>query len=229
MVFMWIDERGSEVLDPAECHRLLALGAKQGLHGHIGIASDGAPLVLPVNYAADGSDVVIRIGEGLFERVEGARLIALQVDGVDAGRAWSVLVRGLAIEDDGDHGGHLPEHFPQPAVTEPGHRIVRIRTDVVTGRRLAAASAPPPGAGRPTARPTPVRASVGDRTGPGGRVDGRSRWGGLVRTWGAHSVSGSNCAERNPSGQGLRSGRRDRCVGTADRRPELPQRWPASS
>ena len=153
MVFMWIDERGSEVLDPAECHRLLALGAKQGLHGHIGIASDGAPLVLPVNYAADGSDVVIRIGEGLFERVEGARLIALQVDGVDAGRAWSVLVRGLAIEDDGEHGGHLPEHFPQPAVTEPGHRIVRIRTDVVTGRRLAAASAPPPGAGPVASRP----------------------------------------------------------------------------
>jgi len=147
MVSMWIDERGSEVLDPAECHRLLALGAKQGLHGHIGIAEDGAPLVLPVNYAADGSDVVLRIGEGLFERVARARLIALQVDGVDAGRVWSVLVRGLATEeDDKEKGGHFPEHLPEPAVTEPGHRVVRIRTDVVTGRRLSTASAPPPGA-----------------------------------------------------------------------------------
>ena len=154
MVSMWIDERGSEVLDPAECHRLLALGAKQGLHGHIGIAEDGAPLVLPVNYAADGSDVVLRIGEGLFERVARARLIALQVDGVDAGRVWSVLVRGLATEEhDKEKGGHFPEHLPEPAVTEPGHRIVRIRTDVVTGRRLAPASAPPPGAGPVASRP----------------------------------------------------------------------------
>src|SRR5664280_2648909 len=175
MVFMWIDERGSEVLDPAECHRLLALGAKQGLHGHIGIASDGAPLVLPVNYAADGSDVVIRIGEGLFERVEGARLIALQVDGVDAGRAWSVLVRGLAIEDDGEHGGHLPEHFPQPAVTEPGHRIVRIRTDVVTGRRPAFqrprgldATGPAPGGGAEAgASRRPARPRYGPRSATG--------------------------------------------------------------
>ena len=53
---MWIDARGSEVLDAPECQRLLAIGAKEGLHGHLGIALDGAPLVLPVNYLVHGPD-----------------------------------------------------------------------------------------------------------------------------------------------------------------------------
>jgi len=138
---MWIDDRGSELLPIPECRRLLALGAKVGLHGHLGITKEGAPLVLPVDYAADGSDVVIRIGEHLFGDVDG-ELAAFQVDnsnyeqaadGTVAEGRWSVLVRGLVTE--------LPDQpaeldLPHPQVAEPGHRLVRVRGDVVTGRRL---------------------------------------------------------------------------------------------
>jgi hypothetical protein len=135
---MLIYERGASVLTRGECRRLLALGSKERRHGHLGIAQLGAPLVLPLDYAVDGPDVVVRIGEGLFARVERAELVAFQVDGETDGHHWSVLVRGLALlEDDEAAVGALPV----PRIASPGHRLVRIRTDVVTGRRFATAAA----------------------------------------------------------------------------------------
>lgn len=130
---MWSDARGSEVLELSECRRLLAVGAKQRLHGHLGIPREGAPLVLPVNYVVHGPDVVIRIGEGMFQDVSGGALISFQVDGVEGGRLWSVLVRGLAIDED---ASSLGPDLPVPEIASPGHRFVRIRSDVVTGRRF---------------------------------------------------------------------------------------------
>ena len=147
MGFVWIDDRGSEVLALPECRRLLAIAAQEHRHGHLGVPQGGAPLVLPVNYAVHGPDVVLRIGEGLFQRVE-TRLVAFQVDGVtqlggvesdQTKHTWSVLVQGLAIEDD----ENVPaRHVPHPEVVDPGQRVVRIRADVVTGRRFP--TAPPP-------------------------------------------------------------------------------------
>ncbi len=143
MESMWVDERGSEVLAVPECRRLLAIGAKEQRHGHLGVPQDGAPLVLPVNYAVHGPDVVLRIGEGLFHQVD-TRLVAFQVDGVSqmgdqSERIWSVLVQGLAIEDD----ENVPtSHVPHSEVVDPGQRVVRIRADVVTGRRFPTSPAP---------------------------------------------------------------------------------------
>jgi pyridoxamine 5'-phosphate oxidase-like protein len=143
---MWIDERGSEVLGHPECRRLLALGAKEHRHGHLGIAGEGAPVVLPVDYAMDDLGIIVRVGEGLFYALAD-RLVAFQVDGRSAvpglcgpedERLWSVLVQGLATEE---AGLTPPIHLPVPEVAEPGHRIVRIRTDVIAGRRLGALSA----------------------------------------------------------------------------------------
>ena len=99
---MWIDDRGSEVLQLPECQRLLAVAAKAHRYGHLGISQSDAPLVLPVDFAVHGPDVLIRVGENLFERMLG-RLVAFEVDGTESGleqgnngsaRAWSVLVRG---------------------------------------------------------------------------------------------------------------------------------------
>ena len=95
---MWIDERGSEVLSIGECRRLLALGAKHHLPGHLGVPTSSAPLVLPVDYSVVGEDVVVQIGKGLFGRIVD-RLVAFQVDDVSdtqeigqSGTRWSVLV-----------------------------------------------------------------------------------------------------------------------------------------
>jgi uncharacterized protein len=130
---VWIDARGSEVLDLPECRRLLALGAKEGLHGHLGIALEGAPLVLPVNYLVHGPDVVVRIGEGAFGRLAERPLASFQVDGFTSGGVWSVMVRGLAVEEDPEA---IAASLPRPWVAEWGHRAVRLRSDVVTGRRF---------------------------------------------------------------------------------------------
>jgi hypothetical protein len=137
---MWIDERGSEVLDVPECRRLLAVGAKQGRLGHLGIGAEGGPLVVPVNYRVYGPDLVIRIGEGLFGHVEQAGQVSLEVDDGDSTPPWSVLVRGLAIEETAAEAGADP---PVPAVADAGRRFIRIRADRVTGRRLGSAPSPP--------------------------------------------------------------------------------------
>jgi hypothetical protein len=141
---MWIDDRGSEVLSLGECRRLLAVGAKRGLHGHLGIAKDGAPLILPVDFTVDGSDVVVRVGDHIFGQIDGA-LVSIQVDNAGSDRPgesegrWSVLVRGFA-------GGRLEPAIaaalPHPRVAEPGQHLVRIRGDVVTGRRLRLPATP---------------------------------------------------------------------------------------
>lgn len=120
------------MLEFAECRQLLAIGAAQHRIGHLGIPSTEAPTVLPVDYAIDGPDVVIQVGEGLFENVVG-QLVAFEVEADDEERAWSVLVRGLAQEvPPGDH----PAKLPSPRAAEPGHKLVRIRSDIMTGRRL---------------------------------------------------------------------------------------------
>jgi len=144
---VWIDDRGSEVLTRPECCRLLAVVFKEQRHGHLGVPQRGAPLVLPVDYSMHGPDVVLLIGDGLFDQVE-ARLVAFQVDGVtqlsgvediQPKQTWSVLVQGLAIED----GENVPtRHVPRPEVVDPGQRVVRIRADVVSGRRFPTAPTP---------------------------------------------------------------------------------------
>ncbi|MDE3203945.1 MAG: pyridoxamine 5'-phosphate oxidase family protein [Acidobacteriota bacterium] len=138
---MWIDERGSEVLGLPECRRLLAVGAQEHRHGHLSIAEDDAPTVLPINYVTRELDVVVVVGEGLFHRIVN-RLVAFQVDGVSRSERflgaedvtpWSVLLKGLATEEP-----LVAEANDLPAleVSEPGHRTVRIRADVLTGRKL---------------------------------------------------------------------------------------------
>lgn len=138
---MWIDERGSEVLGLLECRRLLALGAKEGRHGHVGLPDEAGPVVLPVNYAMHGPDVVLLVGDGLFARMAGAH-VSFQVDGITPPRPfmgeadrqhWSVLVRGLAIED---AAKAVDGHVPVPEIMAPGHRVVRVRADMVSGRRF---------------------------------------------------------------------------------------------
>lgn len=62
------------------------------------------------------------------------KLVAFEVECPDVDRPWSVLVRGLAIEEGPEE---MVAKLPVPRVSEPGGRLVRIRSDVVTGRRLA--------------------------------------------------------------------------------------------
>ncbi len=128
-----------------DCLRLLALAARRGDVGRLGITTDSSPIVVPVNFGYWENDVLLRIGPGtLADTVPGA-LVALEVDDVDRreGVAWSVLVRGLA-RSLAPHDRHrLWEHLPEPLAPRPGDLVVSLRSDIVTGRRFMLSSTRP--------------------------------------------------------------------------------------
>ena len=133
---MWIDQRGSVVLDPPECKRLLATAAKLELVGRIGVATDQAPVVLPVNFTVHDGQIQARIGSGFLADAADNTLVAFEVDRVDPdGGAWSVLVRGLATVISSPTGAEL-DLAATPLVPEPGDHVLVVRPDLLTGRRF---------------------------------------------------------------------------------------------
>jgi hypothetical protein len=133
---MWIDGKGSTVLPAPECRRLLALVASHGGVGRLGIATDQAPVVIPVNFALRHSQILVRVGPGFFSRAAAGHLVAFEVDRVDqeAGEAWSVLARGLATLIESPTDGELAAIHP--LVPEPGDMVLVIRPDILTGRHF---------------------------------------------------------------------------------------------
>lgn len=134
---MWIDAKGSTVLPVPECRRLLALAAKEGRVGRIGIATDQAPVVIPVNFTFHEGLVLVRVGTGYLSQAAAGQLVAFEVDRVDdrSGCAWSVLVRGLAILVEKPTETELGV-AADPLVPEPGGMVLTVRLDKLTGRRF---------------------------------------------------------------------------------------------
>ena len=95
-----VDPAGLEVLERAECLRLLALGGV----GRVALPAE-PPLVRPVNFVLDGERVVIRTGPGsLWRSASEHRLVTFEIDGarnVDH-RGWSVLATGALMHLDPD-------------------------------------------------------------------------------------------------------------------------------
>ena len=154
---MWTDQRGSELLPLAECVRLLAKAAKAGLTGRLGISTQQAPIIQPVNFTYHDHSIVVRLGSGhLVDIITGA-LVAFEVDQVDgdAQEAWSVLVRGLASPLEGPEREALAKDIPTPLVPRQGDMVFVIRIDVVTGRRFPLEDTmPESGCGRQDIRPS---------------------------------------------------------------------------
>jgi len=132
---MWTDAKGSTVLSPPECKRLLAVAAKQGSIGRLGIATDQAPLVIPVNFTLHDGQVLTRVGPGFFSHTAAGHLVAFEVDEVDSanGTAWSVLLRGLATLIESPTEVELAA-AARPLVPDPGNMVMVIRPDILTGR-----------------------------------------------------------------------------------------------
>jgi hypothetical protein len=135
--YMWIDAKGSTVLPVPECKRLLALAAKEGRIGRLGVATDQAPIVVPVNFTLYRSLVLARVGAGYLSQAAAGQLVAFEVDEVDetTGRAWSVLLRGLATLVENPTETELSA-AAEPLVPEPGDMVLTVRPDILTGRRF---------------------------------------------------------------------------------------------
>jgi nitroimidazol reductase NimA-like FMN-containing flavoprotein (pyridoxamine 5'-phosphate oxidase superfamily) len=127
-----VDSAGLEVLDAAECIRLLE-------HGGVGrIALPGEPpVVRPVNFLFDGDRIVIRTGIGsLWQAAAEHRLATFEVDGVRNvdHRGWSVLASGPLTRLRADGGTRA---LPLRAWAPRGRdRFVAITVDALSGRRL---------------------------------------------------------------------------------------------
>jgi uncharacterized protein len=118
-------------LAPDECW---ALAAARPV-GRLAWTGPQGPTVIPVNFTANGADVLVRT----TAHSEAAREcddspVAFEVDDVDATTrsGWSVLMRGHARLESG------PWDDAGPDVWVPGPRSLRLRIEVteVTGRRI---------------------------------------------------------------------------------------------
>ncbi len=131
------DHDGLQVLDLDECLRLLASVPV----GRLGFQIEGELMVLPVNHALDGQDIVFRTTHGSKLSVADAEsVVVFEVDDFDqASRTgWSVVVNGHAepVYDDAEIGPLEAlglEPWPH-AVDRPFW--VRIRPVSVTGRLI---------------------------------------------------------------------------------------------
>lgn len=139
---VWSDARtGLEILDRWECLELLGAGEV----GRIGILEGGAPLVLPVNYALDGEDIIVRSDEG--SKVDAARggSACFEIDGTDGDRrsGWSVVVRGrleVVTRMDPTLRVRIAE-LADPWIGSRSH-VLRLRSEAISGRRVGPRRAP---------------------------------------------------------------------------------------
>jgi transcriptional regulator with XRE-family HTH domain len=113
--------------------------------GRLVFVSDRGPVAHPVNYAADGRDVVVSTTVDQADLLERAGQVSFQIDRVDEAMSegWSVLVTGAARRvDDPDELLELARLGLEPWAGGNRHALVRIRPEETTGR-LVAQGAPP--------------------------------------------------------------------------------------
>jgi uncharacterized protein len=146
---MDIDRNGLEVLGRDESLRLLS----SAVLGRIAVSTGALPTILPVNFRFDGRRILFRTGVGSkLSAATDHAVVAFEVDEIDAATqtGWSVIVTGVAREV--TDPAELVASRALPLVRwapGPGHRVVAVRPDLVSGRRIvapaAAAPAPAPG------------------------------------------------------------------------------------
>ncbi|MGI5119437.1 pyridoxamine 5'-phosphate oxidase family protein [Marinactinospora thermotolerans] len=133
---MGIDTAGMEVLERAECLRLLAMAPI----GRIVFTERALPAVQPVNFLVHGSDIVVRTSEGSrLARATRDAVVAFEVDefDIEARTGWSVMVVGpcRAVEDPAQRAEL--ERLPlRPWAPGPRTHFLRIAIELVTGRRI---------------------------------------------------------------------------------------------
>jgi hypothetical protein len=131
-----LDRNGLEVLDTAECLRLLHSTSV----GRVGITSGGLPAILPVNYQLVGHHILFRTGKGTkLDAATQNAVVAFEVDGSDPleHTGWSVLAVGVA-RDLTDVLTEIPfdtTSVPRWAAGADG-RVVVIAAEMLSGRRL---------------------------------------------------------------------------------------------
>ncbi|UMG91901.1 pyridoxamine 5'-phosphate oxidase family protein [Nocardioides sp. TF02-7] len=130
----WFKSRVRD-LDRDECLALLRAGDV----GRIAFVDDSGPDILPVNYAVQGEDVLVTTSSyGVIARAATGARVAFEVDELDAftRSGWSVVVRGPAERAAQFELSADLDERPSPWADGVRTYTIRIRPEVVTGRRL---------------------------------------------------------------------------------------------
>ena len=94
---MTTDRFGMTVLELDKCWQLL----RHAQVGRLAVSIRDHPDLFPINYVVDHGTIVFRTAEGtkLAAAVLG-RAVAFEIDGYDpdVGEAWSVVIKGRAVE-----------------------------------------------------------------------------------------------------------------------------------
>jgi hypothetical protein len=121
-------------LDEHQCWELL----RSQEVGRLAVAIANHPDIFPINYVVDHASVVFRTAEGtkLAAAVLGES-VAFETDGESDGEAWSVVIKGRALEIERMYELFDALDLPlYPWHVGPKHRFVRIEPEIVTGRRF---------------------------------------------------------------------------------------------
>jgi nitroimidazol reductase NimA-like FMN-containing flavoprotein (pyridoxamine 5'-phosphate oxidase superfamily) len=130
------DRRGIAILGTSTCWELLR---GTGV-GRLAVSIADGPDIFPVNYVVDRRSIVFRTAAGT--KLAGAVLgsgVAFEIDGADEdrGEAWSVIVKGRAIEIERLHDYFGALDLPLfPWHAGPKRRFVRIEPHEISGRRF---------------------------------------------------------------------------------------------
>ena len=131
-----------ELLDEAECQRLIAAGGV----GRIGYTGRFGPAILPVNYALHAGTIVFRtgqhspLGEDLRTGIEHAESrVAFEIDELSPAtrEGWSVLVQGSAhLVDSEAERASIVQSGVEPWSGGEKELFVRVIPSRITGRRI---------------------------------------------------------------------------------------------
>lgn len=133
-----VDHAGLETLPFTTCLELLASVPV----GRVGFFADGEVVILPVNHAVDGQDVVFRTAPGSkLSAAEGQELVAFEADSYDpqTRTGWSVLATGRVevVYDDAEIERLSGLRLSPWASAVERPFWIRIRPVSITGRRIA--------------------------------------------------------------------------------------------
>lgn len=134
-----VDSRtGIEVIDRKGCLELLAADHV----GRLAVLEGGAPLILPVNYALDGDQVVFRTAPGTKLDVTNHGAACFEIDHFErSSRAgWSVVVRGRLEEVTVRNRPRWDriQALPDPWAEGEKAHVLALVPQTLTGRRVSA-------------------------------------------------------------------------------------------
>jgi uncharacterized protein len=126
---------GLEILSEHECLRLL----ETAKIGRVAVCQGAVPAVMPVAYALVGGEVMFFTGSGVkLNAALQTQSVAFEVDHIDIDKqsGWSVLVVGQATAAGEASTARAEAVGLYPWAAGPRHHLVRIRPELISGRRL---------------------------------------------------------------------------------------------